>query len=124
VHGGAWQSGTKENPPLYMLGYGYAIASIGFRNSGDAKFPGPVHDIKAAIRYLRANAGKYGYDSEKIIIMGSSSGGHLAALVATTNGNLSLEGSLGNYTKTYRPVLIFMAQLICLQYCTKVHLMV
>jgi acetyl esterase/lipase len=100
VHGGAWHSGNKENPPLGLLPFGYALASVDFRASIEKPFPADVHDIKAAIRFLRANANKYGYKSDKIIIWGSSSGGHLAALVATTNNNLTLEGNLGNYPNT------------------------
>jgi acetyl esterase/lipase len=56
-----------------------------------------VHDIKAAIRFLRGNASKYGYRSDRIAIAGSSSGAHLAALVGTTNGHKELEGRLGNH---------------------------
>jgi acetyl esterase/lipase len=100
VHGGAWHSGNKENPPLNLLGYGYALASVDFRVSTEKPFPAQVHDIKAAIRFLRANAHKYGYQPGKIIIWGSSSGGHLAALVATTNSNKELEGNLGDFINT------------------------
>ncbi len=97
VHGGAWNTGSKENPPLGLLPFGYALASVDFRASTEKPFPADVHDIKAAIRFLRANASKYGYKSDKIIIWGSSSGGHLAALVATTNNNTALEGNLGSF---------------------------
>ena len=100
VHGGAWNTGSKENPPLGLLPFGYALASVDFHASTEKPFPADVHDIKAAIRFLRANASKYGYKSDKIIIWGSSSGGHLAALVATTNNNAALEGNLGDFTKT------------------------
>jgi len=100
IHGGAWHSGSKENPPLGLLGYGYALASINFSLSTEKIFPAQVHDIKAAIRFLRANASKYGYQAGKIIIWGSSSGGHLASLVATTNNHKGLEGNIGNYTAT------------------------
>jgi acetyl esterase/lipase len=99
VHGGAWHSGSKENPPLGMLPYGYALASVDFHASTEKPFPANVHDIKAAIRFLRANAKKYGYKADKIIIWGASSGGHLATLIATTNNNSMLEGNLGNYTE-------------------------
>lgn len=99
IHGGAWRSGSKENPPLGLLDFGYALASINYRLSEEAIFPGPIHDIKAAIRFLRSNAKKYGYRSDKIIIWGSSSGGHYAALVGTTNGDPYYEGNLGSYTK-------------------------
>lgn len=97
IHGGACRSGSKENPPLGLLSVGYAIASVDFRLSTEALFPGPVHDIKAAIRFLRGNAIKYGYKADKIIIWGSSSGGHLAAMVGTTNNDSYMEGSEGNY---------------------------
>ncbi|MEO5890986.1 MAG: alpha/beta hydrolase [Ferruginibacter sp.] len=100
IHGGAWHSGNKENPPLQLLGYGYALASIDFLPSTERPFPAQVHDIKAAIRFLRANAKKYGFREDKIIAWGSSSGGHLAALVATTNNNNKLEGDLGAYINT------------------------
>ena len=100
VHGGAWNTGSKENPPLGLLPFGYALASVDFHASTEKPFPADVHDIKAAIRFLRANASKYGYKADKIIIWGSSSGGHLAALVATTNNNTALEGNLGDFTKT------------------------
>lgn len=99
VHGGAWRSGSKESPPLGPLSAGYAIASVNYRLSGEAKFPALIHDIKAAIRFLRGNAGKYGYRSDKITIWGSSAGGHLAALVGTSNGDKFLEGELGDYKK-------------------------
>lgn len=99
IHGGAWHSGSKENPPLKLLSSGYAIASVDFRVSTEAVFPAPIHDIKAAIRFLRGNAKKYGFRPDKIIIWGSSSGGHLAALVGTTNNDSYLEGNEGNFLK-------------------------
>jgi acetyl esterase/lipase len=100
VHGGAWRSGSKANPPLGLLGFGYAIASLDFHQSEEAPYPSMVHDIKAAIRYLRANAKKYGYRADKIVIWGSSSGGHLAALVCTTNNDKFIEVTLCDYTTT------------------------
>ncbi len=100
VHGGAWHSGSKENPPKSFLENEYALASVDYRLSGEAPFPAMIYDIKASIRYLRANAQKYGYRTDKIIIAGSSAGGHLAALIGTTNGNKQLEGTLGNYLTT------------------------
>jgi acetyl esterase/lipase len=98
IHGGAWRSGSKESPPMGMLPYGYALASINYRLSEEAIFPAPIHDIKASIRFLRANAKKYGYRPDKIIIWGSSAGGHLAALVGTTNNDKELEGNIGRNT--------------------------
>ena len=95
VHGGRWSAGTKAQVPQALLGSGFAVASLDFRQSTDARFPAQVHDIKAAIRFLRANAREFGYRAERIAIGGYSSGGHLAALVGVTSGNRELEGSVG-----------------------------
>jgi acetyl esterase/lipase len=96
VHGGAWSAGTKEQYPHEFVGRGFAVASLDFRQTTQAPFPANVHDIKAAIRFLRARAGDYGYASQKIAIAGASSGAHLAALVGVTSGNAALEGHEGN----------------------------
>jgi acetyl esterase/lipase len=100
VHGGAWHSGSKASPPLSFVASGYALASIDYRLSVEAKFPAQMYDIKAAIRYLRANAAQYGYRADKIIIAGSSAGGHLATLAGVTNNDRELEGNLGRHTQT------------------------
>lgn len=97
VHGGAWRSGTKAQVPPIFVQNGFATASLDFRQSTDARFPANVHDIKAAIRFLRARAQEYGYRTDRIAIAGSSSGGHLAALVGVTNGVKDLEGTVGGY---------------------------
>ena len=97
VHGGAWRSGTKAKPPMLFVEGGMAMASLDFRQSGEARFPANVHDIKAAIRFLRAKASQYGYRSDRIAIAGSSSGGHLAVLVGVSNGQKELEGTVGAY---------------------------
>jgi acetyl esterase/lipase len=100
IHGGAWHSGSRESPPLSFVQAGYALASVDYRLSVEARFPAQIHDIKAAIRYLRANAAKHGYRSDKIIIAGSSAGAHLAVLAGVTNNDASLEGNLGDYRNT------------------------
>lgn len=98
VHGGAWEAGSKAGMPLTALvERGYSIASIDFRPASKAPFPGQVHDIKAAIRFLRAQAPRFGYDASRIGILGVSSGGHLAAAVGTSNGEPELEGALGEH---------------------------
>lgn len=97
VHGGAWRAGTKDNPPMSFVRAGFALASVQYRLSVEARFPAQIHDIKAAIRFLRAMAGKYGYSAEKIGIAGSSAGGHLVALVGTTNSDKQLEGNIGDH---------------------------
>jgi acetyl esterase/lipase len=96
VHGGAWRAGSKSDMPLKpLVDKGYAIASVDYRLSPVAPFPAQVHDLKAAIRFLRAKQAGYGYDGRRIAVAGSSAGGHLAALVGVTNGNKELEGTVG-----------------------------
>lgn len=97
VHGGAWRSGSKESVPTFFVENGIAIASLDFRSSSEGKFPASVHDIKAAIRFLRAKASEYTYRTDRIAIAGSSSGGHLAALVGVSNNHAELEGTVGNH---------------------------
>ncbi len=96
VHGGAWRRGSRSSMPLTrLLDHGYAIASVDYRLSPIAPFPAQVHDIKAAIRYLRAHSETLRIDTQSIIIAGASAGGHLVALVGTTNGHPELEGTVG-----------------------------
>lgn len=98
VHGGAWRAGTKSDVPVAtLLEHGFAIASVDYRLSTQARFPAQIHDIKAAIRFLRANASQLRVNTDKIAIVGSSAGGHLAALVGVTNGHRELEGTIGEH---------------------------
>jgi acetyl esterase/lipase len=97
LHGGAWRMGDKAEVPPFLAESGFAVASLNFRSSDIARFPANVHDIKAALRFLRANADRLGYRADRIAVSGSSSGGHLAALVGATNGHTTLEGTLGDY---------------------------
>ena len=101
VHGGAWRAGTKaDGVPMFLVDAGYAVASLEFTQTPEAPFPANVHDIKAGIRYLRANAAQYGFNAEKIVISGASSGAHLAVLVGVTNGHAELEGTVGSNLDT------------------------
>jgi acetyl esterase/lipase len=96
VHGGAWRSGSKDNVPLLRwLDHGFAIASVEYRLSPEAKFPAQVHDIKTAIRFLRARSDELGLDPERFVIAGGSAGGHLAALVGVSSGIAPLEETTG-----------------------------
>jgi acetyl esterase/lipase len=98
VHGGAWRAGSKTDVPIAkLLDQGFAIASVDYRLSTEAPFPAQVHDIKAAIRFLRAKSALFHINTQRIAIIGSSAGGHLAALVGVTNGNAELEGGLGEH---------------------------
>jgi acetyl esterase/lipase len=99
LHGGAWMNGDKTQYPTFLTERGFAVASVDFRSTNDARFPANVHDIKAAIRFLRGNASKYGYRADRIAISGASSGAHLAALVGVTSGVAALEGTQGAYPR-------------------------
>lgn len=101
VHGGGWQGGDKALGPFAfqrrLTDRGYALASVNYRLSGEAIFPAQIHDVKAAVRWLRANAARYRLDPNRFGAWGSSAGGHLVALLGTSGGDPSLEGSeLGN----------------------------
>ncbi len=97
VHGGAWRAGDRKSVELIgMTRHGWAVASVDYRLSPEAKFPAQVHDIKAAIRFLRKNAARYGLPAGRFVIAGSSAGGHLAALVGVTGGHPQLEGEVGD----------------------------
>lgn len=99
VHGGGWRAGDKslEVPIAQRLAArGYVTVCVEYQLSLEAKYPAAVFNIKSAIRWMRANADKYGIDPDKIAISGGSAGGQLALLVGLTNGVESKEGSQGN----------------------------
>ncbi|MBX7221075.1 MAG: alpha/beta hydrolase [Blastocatellia bacterium] len=106
IHGGGWTSGDKSlattSVQVQQTSRGYAVASINYRLSGTAKFPAQIEDCKAAIRWLRANAGKYGLNPDRIGVWGSSAGGHLVALLGTSGGVAELEGTAGNLDQSSR----------------------
>jgi len=103
VHGGGWRQGSKEGgPTLPLLRAGFAVASINYRLSQEALFPAQIEDCKAAVRWLRANADKYGLDKTKFGAWGGSAGGHLVALLGTSGGVKELEGKLGNAGESSR----------------------
>lgn len=106
IHGGGWSKGSKAACPYYvmrMLQLGFAVASVDYRLTGEGGkwggapvvFPAQIHDIKGAVRFLRANAGRYHLDPERFAVWGGSAGGHLAALLATSGGAGELEGEVG-----------------------------
>jgi acetyl esterase/lipase len=97
IHGGGWERGDKNgNSGAQLLANeGFVAASIFYRLSGDWPFPADIEDCKCAIRFLRANASKYGIDPDRIGVAGASAGGHLAELVATADRSAKLEGDGG-----------------------------
>lgn len=99
IHGGGWfkgERGNMTNLAQALAARGFVTATLSYRLSGEAKFPAAIQDCKAAIRFLRANAEKYGIASEAIGVTGLSAGGHLAALLATSGGVKELEGEGGH----------------------------
>ncbi len=99
IHGGGWAKGNRtshEKVAQSLAARGYVAATISYRLSGEAPFPAAIHDCKAAVRFLRANAKEYGIDTENIGAIGLSAGGHLTALLATSAGSSELEGEGGN----------------------------
>ncbi|WP_233215448.1 alpha/beta hydrolase [Rhodopirellula bahusiensis] len=91
IHGGAWMRGNKardlhrfDQLTSRILSEGMAFVSIEYRLSGQAAFPGPVVDCSDAIAFLNRNREKYGLDTDRMIILGTSAGGHLASLIGTS----------------------------------------
>jgi acetyl esterase/lipase len=106
LHGGGWALGNpRGGSSLWgewdqvlarLSARGYVTVGVSYRLSGEARFPAAIQDIKAAIRWLRANSAAYGIDPKRIAVWGSSAGGHLAALTGTSCGVRELEGQGGN----------------------------
>ena len=114
IHGGAWRVGDKESvsfglPYNEMVEQGYVFVSINYRLSDEATFPAQIHDCKAAIRWIRAHAKEYNIDPERVGVWGPSAGGHLAALLGTSDGIRDLEGDGGNpqYSSSVQAVCDF-----------------
>ena len=99
IHGGAWSGGSKEimvGPLVPFAASGdYFCVSIEYRLSGMATWPAQIHDCKAAIRWLKANARTYHIDPEKIGVWGSSAGGHLVSMLGVSADVPELEGDSG-----------------------------
>jgi acetyl esterase/lipase len=102
IHGGGWTVGDKRGElPLSaipgFLALGYAVASVNYRLAPEDVFPAQLLDAKAAIRYVRTMAPTFGLDPDRIAVVGESAGGHLAALLATTQGRPEFDDpTLGN----------------------------
>ena len=99
IHGGGWQNGNRAQ----LRGYGVQLARYGFlcvcpeyRLSGESVWPAQIHDVKAALRWLRANASSLGVDAEKIAVSGNSAGAHLALMLAATPNVPVFDGKGGN----------------------------
>jgi acetyl esterase/lipase len=104
VHGGAWWAGDRRYlPPTLVpdeladaaLARGMAYVAVDYRHSLEAPFPAQIHDVKAAIRYVRRFADVFGIDADRLGALGESAGGHLVALLALTAGVDTIDGTEG-----------------------------
>ncbi len=103
IHGGGWCAGDKypsNTATAALLDNGLAVASVNYRLTSDTSFPNrifpaQIHDVKGAVRFLRAQAAMYSLDPGRIGAWGGSAGGHLAALLGTSGGLADLEGDVG-----------------------------
>jgi acetyl esterase/lipase len=94
IHGGGWKSGNKshmEPMAIEIASKGYSCFAVEYRLSPEAKYPAAIFDVKSAIQFIKDNAAKFNVDTTRVAILGCSSGGQMAALVGTTNGNKSFE---------------------------------
>ena len=99
VHGGSWRHGDRTQLRGYgiLLGRaGYVCVASEYRLLPEAPWPAQIHDVKAALRWMRANADELGIDPHRIAVEGNSAGAHLALLAAGTPGHPDLEGEGGN----------------------------
>jgi acetyl esterase/lipase len=102
IHGGGFVTGDKRMVVAVPV-RGYAVVAVNYRLCGEAKFPSQIHDIKAAIRWIRANAKTYHLNPDKIAVWGESAGGYLAALAGTSGDVKELEDlGLGNPEESCR----------------------
>jgi acetyl esterase/lipase len=98
VHGGSWMHGDKSEAIMFadqMTSQGYLLVSINYRLYPEGKFPNMIEDVKCAIRFLRAHAGAYNLDPNRIAAMGPSAGGHLVSLLGTSDGSAGWD--MGEY---------------------------
>ena len=99
VHGGGWGRGAHKgyrSLAINLAKRGFFTIAVEYRLSGEAPLPAAIYDIKACVRWIRANAETYKFDENAIGITGGSAGGHLSALTAVTNGDKRFEGTANN----------------------------
>ncbi len=120
LHGGGWRRGERarmRDHALALAASGYVAVAGEYRLTPESPWPAQIHDVKAAIRWMRANADRLGIDPAKITAQGHSAGAHLALLAAGTPNVAEFEGDGGNpgvstalaaVVGVYTPVLFFL----------------
>lgn len=99
IHGGGWVGGDKSQLKGYgvqLARYGYLCVCSEYRLSGEAAWPAQIHDVKAALRWMRTNATSLGLDADRIAVSGNSAGAHLSLILAATAGDAEFEGEGGS----------------------------
>lgn len=99
IHGGGFRAGTRDGYNglcVKLAQRGFVAATVTYRLAPKYRFPAAVHDVKAAVRWLRAHRVEYGIDPAKVGVTGDSAGGHLAQFLGVTSGVKEFEGDLGN----------------------------
>jgi acetyl esterase/lipase len=99
IHGGGWRSGDRSQQiPMaqHLAAKGFVSITAEYRLSTEALYPAAIFDLKAAVRWIKANAKAYQIDTNKVVVLGCSAGGQLAALIGTTNNNPEFEDKVCN----------------------------
>lgn len=105
IHGGGFRAGKRERWDKLcqqLAGKGYVAATVTYRLAPKYQFPAAVHDVKAAVRWLRANSEKYGIDPDRIGVVGDSAGGHLVQFLGVTGDVAQFEGDGGHADQSSR----------------------
>jgi acetyl esterase/lipase len=108
LHGGGWLRGDRSmvspsfaswqpGPLTRLAADGFAVASVDYRLSGEARFPAQLEDVSAAVDWLAGQAGRYGYDADRIVLWGESAGAHLAALLGLRSAGSRVRGVVDWY---------------------------
>lgn len=116
IHGGGWQSGDRSQLRYYgiqLARYGFVGMACEYRLSGEAPWPAQIHDVKAAIRWMRANANQLGIDEKKICVTGNSAGAHLSLMMGCDSaefegkgGNMNVSSKCAAISAIYAPTKI------------------
>jgi len=111
IHGGGWTGGDKGGGAGLLdrdelLARGYVVASINYRLAPAYRWPAQVEDCKAAIRFLRANAARFGVDPQRVGIWGGSAGGHLVAMLGVADAGAGFDDSGGSYEQSSRVLAV------------------